>query len=160
MRLILALSILLAPLPAIAGAPCFHVRKQFVVVDNAIQYQAYAAPSYGGSYQQSDDLLRRILEKLEQIDAKLGEQQVRNLTAESVITARCASCHNPAKPSGKLTLVDGGGKLRLLSAEERRWVKTLVETSDDKIRMPKGKPPLAEAERKALLDWLEKEQKP
>ena len=111
-----------------------------------------AVPSYGSSYNASDDIMRKILETLERIEAKLDGQALRNVTFESVIASKCASCHVAGKPS-KFVLVGEDGKLAPLSVEQKNLIKLLIKTTDTNISMPKnGK--LTDAERAALLSGL------
>lgn len=68
----------------------------------------------------------------------------------SVITTKCASCHNPAKQSGGLSFVDAKGSLLPLDAE----TKLAMLDSVAEKRMPKGKEAGSPEARRALSDWL------
>ena len=148
-RLLSLATILFGAGLAVATCPP-AVRK---IIDPQPVVQVVAVPSYGSSYSPSDDTLRRILETLERIEAKLDGQALRNVTFESVVAAKCASCHTKAKPSGQLILVAEDGKPAPLSVEQKKMIKLLVETTDTKISMPKnGK--LTDAEKQAILSGL------
>ena len=127
------------------------VKKIFV--EQQVAVPVLAVPSYGSSYNASDDIMRKILETLERIEAKLDGQALRNVTFESVIANKCASCHVAGKPSGFI-LAGADGKLAPLSVEQKNLIKILIKTTDTNISMPKnGK--LTDAERAALLSGIQ-----
>jgi len=134
----------------LAAATCPQAILKIVVQEPVV-----AAPAYGAGYNASDDLLRRILEALERIENKLDGQALQNLDFAKVVANRCASCHTAGKKNeSKLTLMEADGKtISPLSVEQKKLIKLLIETTDEKIRMPKGRI-LNDAEKQAILSGL------
>jgi hypothetical protein len=111
-----------------------------------------AVPSYGAGYADSSPILQKILEALERIEAKLDGQAVKNTTFESVVMARCASCHMVGKPDTKFFMLEADGKtFSPLSVDQRKLIKLRVDTTDQKIVMPRNGKPLTDTEKAAIL---------
>lgn len=68
----------------------------------------------------------------------------------AILKAKCAACHSGADPQGGLRMWDDAGALLKLP---RHTIDARISTADEKTRMPKGKPPLAPEEAKAIHDW-------
>ena len=145
-------------LVAVADAACTIVRKR-VVVQEQVVAQAVLVPAYGGSYgghgqpaqQNIDfDLLRRLVEAVERLEARL-DVPAGGYTAETVLRTDCAACHTDGKnPKGGFVLFQPDGGLADLSLGDQRLIKKLVTTTDAKMRMPPERP-LGAAKQNVIL---------
>lgn len=149
-------------LVAVADAACTIVRKR-VVVQEQVVAQAVLVPAYGGSFgspyggpgqpaqQNIDfDLLRRLVEAVERLEARL-DVPAGGYTAESVLRTDCAACHTDGKnPKGGFVLFQADGSLADLSLGDQRLIKKLVTTTDAKMRMPPERP-LGAAKQNVIL---------
>ena len=150
---VLSLGLLAAPL---AGAACTIVKRvqQVQVVPVA---QAILVPAYGGSYQpgpQVDpDLLRRLVEAVERLAARL-EAPAGGHTLESVSKQSCAKCHTEGnRPEAGFALFDKQGQMLELSLGDKRAIRARITSRDPQQVMPPGKP-LDPARQSAMLQAL------
>lgn len=155
-RFIAILAVLLA-FAGLADAACVSVRRVQVIKQEVIAAQVLLPsyqPVYGHPQQQNDDVLRRLLEVLERIEAKLDAGPA-GLTSETVIRQNCASCHTGAKAEKGFQLVDDAGQLTLhkLSLRDKEIMKLRVETVDPKLVMP-PRGPMAAPRQRALAEAL------
>lgn len=156
-RLLGLLSLIVLAPPV--GAACFTVRKPVVVQQQAILVPAtFAVQAYGGSYapqpsQSNDDLIRRLVEVLERLEARLDAPSGGH-TMESVTKASCASCHTEGKdPKGGFWLFDAQGKLVDLSLGDKREIRRRIKSKEAAFQMPPSRP-LDLARQEAILQAL------
>ena len=80
-----------------------------------------------------------------------------------IFQAHCQGCHQPAKPSGEYVMTDfarltaGGetGDAAIVPGDlDASYLITLITPTDGAAEMPKGKPPLAEAEIDLIRQWI------
>lgn len=76
------------------------------------------------------------------------DAQLRYNALTGVVQAKCVGCHNPEKPA-RLNLQNFAD----LTQEQRQHAHELVATTDETMRMPKGKPALS-AEEIALFQYF------
>ena len=111
-------------------------------------------PDHVASYNSTDALLKEILLELRELrrdlQGALAGGQIKT-SGESVITARCAKCHQEgvAGNTSGINLVLRDGTIPQFSALEVRIVMEQVRSG----KMPKGST-LTEAERKAIEVYL------
>jgi hypothetical protein len=129
----------------------------------------FAAPSYVPVYGQGypsqgqDEVLRRLLEVLDRIEAKLdgGPQRA---AAElypfhEVAQQACIKCHQGAKAKGDFQLFDDAGKFVEPSRGDKRAIYARVVTDDPKLKMPPtGK--LQPVVVRAIADWTNRKELP
>lgn len=151
----------LAAFVATAGvASATHCRQQIVVPAQVIASQLIA-PSYfpiqGQQQQQNNDVLLRILETLERIEARMaggGDP----LSFEAIAAQDCKSCHQAGKnPRKDFVLFDEAGKsvFDQLSLQDKKIMKLRVETTDPQQVMPPSKP-LSDVRKRAVVEALSK----
>ena len=141
MKLILA-CLLLFSLTTLADAAC---PSRCRVQTFEVAAPAILVTSYGGSYgqqapQSNDDLVRRLVEVLERLEARL-DQPAGGHTMESITKQSCAKCHTEGqKPQADFVLFGADGKLVDLSLGDKRAVRARIATRDPAQVMPPGKP--------------------
>lgn len=122
---------------------------------SAQQGQPTLTPAYGAGFDAHADLMKQMLAELRGIraDLRLASGVRQDLSAATVITSRCASCHAAAiadEKGGSFVLVERDGKPADLTPGFRRSVIRQVE----KNLMPPGAP-LPEAEKQAIRNLKE-----
>lgn len=153
-RILATLALLLA-FAGIADAACFTVRHV-----KAVEVQAVAAqvvlPSYypvqGQPQQQNEDVIRKLIEVLERLEAKL-DGGPSALTLESMVKTTCASCHTEGKnPQKGFALLAQDGTLMPLSLTDQKLVRVHVQSNEPGIRMPPNG--MGEVKKRAFIEAL------
>lgn len=124
------------------------VKQDVVLAAPLVLAQSYS-PSYGVQYNpsgqgQQDDLMRRLIEVLERLEAKVDGGGAAAGLAErfpfaEVAQQACAACHTGAAAKKGFAIFDDGGKLLLEGRGDRAAVYSRVFTKDAAMRMPPGK---------------------
>ncbi|MBA2114727.1 WD40 domain-containing protein [Bremerella alba] len=80
-----------------------------------------------------------------------------------ILQGNCQGCHQPAKRGGDYLMTDhaslltggeSGSEAIVPGDPAASYLIELIKPVDGKAEMPKGKPPLAEADQKIILDWI------
>ena len=138
-------SILAIPMAMVALAEAACPSRCRVQAVEVVAAPAILVPSYGGSYgqqapQSNDDLIRRLVEVLERLEARL-DQPAGGHTLESITKQSCAKCHTEGqKPQADFVLFDREGKAIELSLGDKRAVRGRITSRDANQVMPPGKP--------------------
>ena len=89
------------------------------------------------------------------------EKQTQNFKKEiaPLLQSRCVSCHNEINKKGKLSLQTRSAMLAsevvVPGDSDSSYLLDLLAPEDGKAEMPKGAPPLSQAERTALKEWID-----
>ncbi|MHC2069184.1 WD40 domain-containing protein [Bremerella sp. T1] len=80
-----------------------------------------------------------------------------------IFQANCQGCHQPAKRGGDYLMTDhasllsggeSGSQAIVPNDPEASYLMELITPADGQAEMPKGRKPLAEADRKIILNWI------
>lgn len=150
-RILAAIAIMLA-FAGLADASC-RTHARVVVADVAAQI---VLPSYypvqGQPQQQNEDVIRKLIEVLERLEAKL-DGGPSALTLESMVKTACASCHTEGKnPQKGFALLAQDGTLMPLSLADQKLVRVHVQSNEPGIRMPPNG--MGEVKKRAFIEAL------